>query len=183
MTDFLQSEDAEVIRTQYALMIADLELIEDFSEARVLLEVYRDDTTDCLEGCNKGIRREKLCYLKNLLKAKDYEFSKNEIDILNQKVMFARRFNGFFGILEKIVTEDNYMEVGNLAKFTNAKYLSNLGYFDELHRINDLASSGIGYWGCEVNDQDAFEVFFNEEVKRLAPNDRKSQVIVEKTKK
>lgn len=188
MNSILQVDDAEIIRIEYALM--EEEDVKDIETLRVLLEVYSDDMNDCIEGCKRSIKREKLCKLRNNIQRligcyleEEDELSDVELDILNRRVKLAQQFNTCFKALSDSVSNDNIKEVGRLAKFTNKKFLSNLNYLDELHRKVDLTSSGICYQGCGADDSKAFLMFFEEEIERLAPKKQKGQMIVEKIKK
>lgn len=174
MNKILQVDDVEVIRIEYALTVADLEPIKDFGEVRTLLEVYRDDTIDCLEGCKRSINRERLCRLRNNIQRlvgyyseDEDELSETEMSILHQKESLAKQFNSYFTKLAACVTEGNYSEVCGLAIFTNKKYLSNLNYLDDLHKGVDLACSGISYQGRGTNDQKAFQDFLEKKLRDL----------------
>lgn len=99
------------------------------------------------------------------------------ISILGREINLLCDFAYYYREMGKYLDDDNVSTMEKLSQFVGEKFVSNMSYIQEDHRLYDEVKNGVCRCSNEyIDDQDAFHVFFEEKMKSIIQSKKASSL-------
>lgn len=139
--------------------------VTSVEEFLTYIEVGVDDIDENLDDYKKELRENKIWALEAkvrnffffVFQEEDTDFYDEDNQIVNSCLRFTLLFKDFYDRIQKIVNEQNYLELTKLVDFACQYYLSQMAYFDYLR--DQLEMHTLGFYFSNSSQEDNEEPF------------------------